>query len=166
MGISTVSCPVQRQGCAAQGARALIPDPCRWCAGGRTPGRGRSLHQRQGGCQQQQQQQAPLASGSSGASSSSKAQQQQQQQQQQQVNSYNLEDSWDLTDDATGGYTPFPANLPTNEGGLDGAGMEFWHMSSGVHLSDSKEVWGKLGQVRCASMLPHPRQSCSMPLAC
>lgn len=90
---------------------------------------------------------APLASGSSassGAASSSKARQ---------VDSYNLEDSWDLTDDATGGYTPFPSNLPTSEGGLDGTAMEFWHMSSGVHLSDSKEVWGKLGQVRSASPL-------------
>jgi hypothetical protein len=56
------------------------------------------------------------------------------------------EEGWDFMDD--GGYTPFPANLPTLDG-ADGHGMELGHLNStGLHLSDSKEIWGKLPQVR------------------
>ncbi len=60
------------------------------------------------------------------------------------VNQFSYEDSWDLTDD--GGYTPFPVNLPTGEG-AEGHGVELGQMSAGLHLSDSKEIWGKMGQV-------------------
>ena len=66
-------------------------------------------------------------------------------------NGYNLEDSWDLTDDS--GYTPFPVKLPGGGGGgmeeTSGHGMDLnWHGAPALHLSDSKELWGKLGQVR------------------
>ncbi|BDA46441.1 hypothetical protein COCOBI_08-5340 [Coccomyxa sp. Obi] len=60
------------------------------------------------------------------------------------LNQFGYDDSWDLTDD--GGYTPFPVNLPTGEG-AEGHGMEMGQMSAGLHLSDSKEIWGKMGQV-------------------
>jgi len=64
------------------------------------------------------------------------------------MNQFSYEESWDLIDD--GGYTPFPVNLPTGEG-AEGQGMELGQMAAGLHLSDSKEIWGKLGQV----MQPH-----------
>jgi hypothetical protein len=69
-------------------------------------------------------------------------------------NGYNLEDSWDLTDDS--GYTPFPVNLPAGGGGAEDAahGMDLnWHGAPALHLSDSKELWGKLGQV-CMLLSP------------
>ncbi len=62
------------------------------------------------------------------------------------LNQFGYDDSWDLTDD--GGYTPFPVNLPTGEA-AEGHGMEMGQMSAGLHLSDSKEIWGKMGQVMC-----------------
>ena len=60
------------------------------------------------------------------------------------LNQFGYEESWDLSDD--GGYTPFPVNLPSGEG-AEGHGMELGQMSAGLHLSDSKEIWGKMGQV-------------------
>lgn len=60
------------------------------------------------------------------------------------LNQFSYEESWDLIDD--GGYTPFPVNLPTGEG-AEGQGMELGQMAAGLHLSDSKEIWGEMGQV-------------------
>lgn len=67
-------------------------------------------------------------------------------------NGYNLEDSWDLTDDS--GYTPFPLNLPAGSGGMGGNasahGMDLWSGGApALGLHDSREAWSKLGQV-CA----------------
>ena len=51
-----------------------------------------------------------------------------------------FDETWDLVDD---GYTPFPANLPTNEG-FDG----YIRQASGaLHLSETKDLWSKIGQV-------------------
>ena len=66
-------------------------------------------------------------------------------------NGYSLEDSWDLTDDS--GYTPFPVNLPSGDSGMGGNagahGMDLWSGSApALGLHDSREAWGKLGQVR------------------
>lgn len=55
-----------------------------------------------------------------------------------------FDDTWDLVDD---GYTPFPANLPTNES-FDGYGRQ---ASGALHLSETKDLWSNIGQVGCSS---------------
>ncbi len=54
-----------------------------------------------------------------------------------------FDETWDLVDD---GYTPFPANLPTNES-FDGYGRQ---VSGALHPSETKDLWSKIGQVRSA----------------
>ena len=62
-----------------------------------------------------------------------------------------FDDTWDLVDD---GYTPFPANLPTNES-FDGYGRQ---ASGALHLSETKDLWSNIGQVGCStSMCPWPK---------
>lgn len=51
-----------------------------------------------------------------------------------------FDETWDIVDD---GYTPFPANLPTNESS-DGYGRQ---ASGALHLSETKDLWSKIGQV-------------------
>ena len=64
-----------------------------------------------------------------------------------------FDDTWDLVDD---GYTPFPANLPTNES-FDGYGRQ---ASGALHLSETKDLWSNIGQVGCStSMWPRPGKS-------
>lgn len=52
-----------------------------------------------------------------------------------------FDETWDLVDD---GYTPFPANLPTNES-FDSCGRQ---ISGALHPSETKDLWSKIGQVR------------------
>ena len=51
-----------------------------------------------------------------------------------------FDETWDLADD---GYTPFPANLPTNES-FDSYGRQ---ASGALHLSESQDLWSRIGQV-------------------
>lgn len=51
-----------------------------------------------------------------------------------------FDETWDLADD---GYTPFPANLPTNES-FDSYGRQAF---GALHLSESQDLWSRIGQV-------------------
>ena len=53
---------------------------------------------------------------------------------------YGLDETWDFVDD---GYTPFPSHLPTNNMS-DSYGRQ---AAGALHLSETKDLWSKIGQV-------------------
>ena len=53
---------------------------------------------------------------------------------------YGLDETWDFVND---GYTPFPSHLPTNDMS-DGYGRQ---AAGALHLSETKDLWSKIGQV-------------------
>lgn len=57
-----------------------------------------------------------------------------------------FDETWDLADD---GYTPFPANLPTNES-FDSYGRQAF---GALHLSESQDLWSRIGQVGAVTVM-------------